>query len=66
MAEKIQLVIKIRAGTVFIPDVPKGVEVVVKDYDVEGIDAKNLSIDSYGHEYVESVYDGDVSQQPLV
>lgn len=49
--------ITVEGGVVQDVEVPPGVRVIVKDYDVEGMDEDRMTKDEDGNEYVESVYE---------
>ena len=46
------VIISVVGGVVSLVHKPKDVKLVVKDYDVEGIDREDLLIDDEGEEYV--------------
>ena len=45
----------------WIQGIPEDVRVVVRDYDIEGVDARDLSRDEGGDECVESVWEKEDS-----
>ena len=48
--------ITVEGGVVQHVDCPQGVQVVIKDYDVEGCDESDLHKDDNGDQYLESVW----------
>jgi hypothetical protein len=52
-----QILITMDGGVIQdINDIPPGVQVVVRDYDIEDVDSAELTADENGDEYIESVY----------
>lgn len=49
--------ITVEGGAVHHVECPKGVKVVVKDYDIDGVDEESLSQDKDGKDYIESVWE---------
>lgn len=49
--------VTVEGGVVQHVEVPQGVRVVVKDYDVEGCDDADFDEDENGDEYVESIWE---------
>ena len=54
----ITVTIIVEGGVVQKIDLPNGVVVIVKDYDVDGFDEDRLQTDSNGDEYAESRWEG--------
>ena len=58
MADKQIITVGVEGGVVqWIQGIPRGIRVVVHDYDVDGADKEELSKDENGDEYLESVWD---------
>ncbi len=55
--ERITVTVTIEGGMVQHVDVPPGVRVVVKDYDVDGCNELDLAEDTNGDNYVESIWE---------
>ncbi len=49
--------VTVEGGVVQHVEVPKGVQVVVKDYDVDGTEADQLRQDENGDEFIESIWE---------
>lgn len=49
--------ITVEGGVIQYVDCPRGVRVVVRDYDVDGAEEENLQQDENGDDYVEGVWD---------
>lgn len=56
--EKI-VIVTVEGGVVQHVEAPKGMKVVVRDYDAEGCDADLVSEDEDAHEFIESVWGSD-------
>ena len=59
MSEQTDVIVEIRGGCATVDQRPEGVRVVVRDYDVEGVDEDRLTVDSDGDECVEEVYEDE-------
>jgi hypothetical protein len=49
----------IEGGVIHDMHIPKGVRVIVRDSDVEGVEPERIEQDKDGQEYVESVWEAD-------
>jgi hypothetical protein len=49
----------IEGGVIHDMRVPKGITVIVRDYDVEGVEPERIERDASGQEFVESVWEAD-------
>lgn len=49
--------ITVEGGVVQHVEVPEGVQVIVRDYDVEGTDADELEQDENGDQFIESFWE---------
>lgn len=49
--------VTVEGGVVQYIDVPQGVRVIVKDYDVEGCDQSDLEQDENGDNYFEAIWE---------
>ena len=49
--------VTVEGGVVQHVEVPKGVQVIVKDYDVEGCDEAELEKDESGDNYFEAIWE---------
>jgi hypothetical protein len=56
-----RIFVNIVDGLVDVHDIPAGVEVVVRDYDVEGSDGSGVTMDEDGMPYYETVWGNDES-----
>lgn len=56
MNKKLVTVI-VEGGVIQNITVPKGVTVIVRDYDIEGYEGEDLLIDDNGEDYIESRYE---------
>jgi hypothetical protein len=54
------VIVTIEGGMVQHVEVPKGVRVIVRDYDTEGADADLVQKDENGDECFESIWSGDL------
>jgi hypothetical protein len=58
MSHKHTILVTVQGGVIQnIDDIPTDVRVVVRDYDVDGIDESKLEEDQDGHRFVESTWD---------
>lgn len=55
---KNQIVLKVDGGVVDYVSIPKNTEVIVRDYDTDGIDSDLLQFDEDGIEFVEIIFEG--------
>lgn len=53
--------VTVEGGVVQNVEVPKGVRVIVKDYDVEGCDDDQLEQDEAGDSFITSVWESDAA-----
>lgn len=57
MADMTTITVGVEGGVVqWIMDIPRDIRVVVHDYDVDGADGEDLSRDTNGDEYLESIW----------
>ena len=56
MPKKNQVIITLNGGLVSNVKAPQGIEILVKDYDVEGTDESELTRDGDGKFYFESLW----------
>jgi len=64
MNKKKDIVITVEGGLIqWIGGIPEDVRIIVHDYDVESVDAADLSVDKDGHQHVVSVWEKEDSEQ---
>ncbi len=51
--------VTVEGGVVQHVEVPEGVQVIVRDYDVEGTDADELEQDENGDQFIESTWENE-------
>lgn len=56
MSEKIKVFITLEGGVIHNVEKPENVEVVVMDFDIEGVEEARLKKNASGEEYVETVW----------
>jgi hypothetical protein len=56
---KKKVLVFLEGGVVHDIQAPKGVTVIVRDYDVEGVEPERIQQDSSGQEFVGSVWEAD-------
>lgn len=59
------VVITVSGGVADVAEQPPGVDVVIRDYDVEGVDEETLSQDADGQDCIEAEYPGTPEERPL-
>lgn len=53
------VVVTVSGGVADVVEIPKGVKVIIRDYDVEGGTAHPTKTDKNGDKYVEGIYEAD-------
>jgi len=51
-------VLRLSSGIIDVVSIPKGMEIIIRDYDQDDIDPESLCIDKDGGRYVPIVYTG--------
>lgn len=54
-----RIIVQIKEGLVEVHNIPKGMEVVVRDYDTQGADSKDLKKDEDGIDCFESIWQSE-------
>ena len=49
--------ITMEGGVIQAAEVPKGVRVIVRDYDVDGVETERLQRDEDGSEFIEAIWE---------
>jgi len=51
-----KIIVSIKGGVVIDVEAPSRVDVIVRDYEVEGVDTSRLKVDEDGDLYLESIW----------
>lgn len=49
--------ITVEGGVIQYVDCPRGVKVIVRDYDTDGVEEENLQKDENGDDYIEGIWE---------